>query len=234
MSSSVSTLSNTRSKNPSVAINSPSEIEYFMSSPYFRGSPVNGSSWLLTYHHPPAANIIAVNNTAATCGCFTISKRVAGLSLCLDLRGVGITRAISSSSSSSSRITASMISASMKSSSSSCDSNTPSLESSVGVSVSSSSIEITNSSSIFSGSFFLEGLGLDVFFTLNPTSLLSSPNSNNLSTKMLFLPVVGKSFKMHKAFNLATVKEDVSSTVIVNSKPMAHINPFQVLRLLGQ
>jgi hypothetical protein len=39
---------------------------------------------------------------------------------------------------------------------------------------------------------------------------------------------------MHKAFNLATVKEDVSSTAIVNSKPMARINPFQVLRLLGQ
>jgi len=33
---------------------------------------------------------------------------------------------------------------------------------------------------------------------------------------------------------LATVKEDVSSTTIVNSKPMARINPFQDLPLLGQ
>jgi hypothetical protein len=33
---------------------------------------------------------------------------------------------------------------------------------------------------------------------------------------------------------LATVKEDVSSTTIVNSKPMARINPFQDLRLLPQ
>ncbi len=100
MSSSVSTLSKTRSKNPSVAINSPSEIEYFISSPYFRGSPVNGSSWLLMYHHPPAANIIAVSNTAATCGRLIISTRVAGLTLCFDLRGIGTTVAISSSSSS--------------------------------------------------------------------------------------------------------------------------------------
>ena len=113
ISSSVSTLSNTRSKNPSVAINSPSEIEYFISSPYFRGSPVNGSSWLLMNHQPPAASIIAVSNTAATCGRLTISRRVVGLPSPFDLRGIGA----AFSTSGSSMRSASRISASMKSSS---------------------------------------------------------------------------------------------------------------------